>query len=191
MRLLLVAVIALFLTACGSLRPLAAGDAAPQGVVLAPQDEAPALEDEAPAPVEQAQPEEEEGRGVLTHVLMYLPNRVIDLFDVAKAGVDVGPGVGIELKATEYVQLMALSTFAVGVGFQGLRHLPIRIGPEAAMGVGPLGGAAEVGGWYRSPTEFRVGAHVLLVGAHASVDPVEIVDFVLGFILVDIKDDDL
>lgn len=190
MRLLLVlALAALALTACGSLRPPGAEPAARPGVAIAPQDEVPAAAEEAPAAVEEAPADE--GRGVVGGILMYLPNRVIDLFDVAKLGVDVGPGLGIELKATEYAQLMALSTFAVGVGFQGLRHLPFRVGPEAAFGVGPLGGAAEIGGWYRGPTEFRVGLHALLVGAHASVDPVEIVDFVLGFLLIDIKDDDL
>lgn len=183
MRLLLVVLLALGLGACGSLRPHLPAADVPRGVALAPQDAEP-LPDVDPLP-------EEETRGALSHALLYLPNRVLDLFDVAKVGVDVGPGLGIELKATQAAQLMALSTFAVGVGFQGLRHLPFRVGPEAAFGVGPLGGTAEVGGWYRSPTEFRAGLHLLLVGAHASVDPVEIVDFVLGFLLIDVKDDDL
>ena len=186
MRLLLVALLTLLLASCGSLRPHDAAPPEAPGAVLAPQEEAPAAEEGDAAPAD-----EEESRGLATHVLLYLPNRVLDLFDVAKVGVDVGPGLGIELKATEAVQAMALTTFAIGVGFQGLRHLPFRIGPEAAFGVGPLGGTAELGGWYRSPTEFRVGLHVLLVGAHASVDPVEIVDFVLGFLLIDVKGDDL
>jgi len=184
MRPVLIASLLVLLGACGSLRPLVAPRPDAPGTVLAPQEGEPAAEGDGAAA-------EEESRGLGTHLLLYLPNRVLDLFDVAKAGVDVGPGLGIELKATEAVQAMALSTFAIGVGFQGLRHLPFRVGPEAAFGVGPLGGTAEIGGWYRSPTEFRVGLHALLVGAHASVDPVEIVDFVLGFLLIDIAGDDL
>lgn len=184
MRLVLVTSILLLLGACGSLRPHVATPSDAPGAVLAPQEEEIASGDA-------SEGDDDESRGLGTHVLLYLPNRVLDLFDVARVGVDVGPGLGIELKATEAVQAMALTTFAIGVGFQGLRHLPFRVGSEAAFGVGPLGGTAEIGGWYRSPTEFRVGLHLLLVGAHASVDPVEIVDFVLGFLLIDIKDDDL
>ncbi len=191
------AVMALGLSSCASFHGTGAVVADAPGITLAPQDAAPGgappdgavaeAATEKPAPEAVA---EDESRGFLTHVLLYLPNRVMDLFDVGKAGVDVGLGLGIELKATEYVQAMALTTVAIGVGFQGLRHVPFRVGPEAAFGVGPLGGAAEVGGWYRSPSEFRVGGHLFLVGAHASVDPLEILDFALGFLLIDIQDDD-
>jgi len=189
MRLLLVAFLAAFLSACTSLQPAVAApapDVVP-GIVLAPQeaDAAKPAEDTTPPAAEDA------GRGLLTTVVLYVPNRVLDLFDVARAGVDVGPGIGVDLQVTKLVQARALSTLALGIGLQTLRHMPFRAGPEAAVGLGPLGGDAELGGWYRSPGDIRVGLHALLVGAHVAVEPVEILDFVLGFVLIDIKDDDL
>lgn len=133
---------------------------------------------------------EDEGRGFIAGTLLYLPNRVVDLFDIAKVGVDVGPGIGIDVQATKFLQARAMWNLSVGVGFQGLRHLPFQVGTIAALGVGPIGGVGSVGGWPRSDTGFRVGLHVLIVGAHAEVNPYEALDFVLGFLTIDIADDD-
>lgn len=135
--------------------------------------------------------DDDDGHGVLGSILLYLPNRVIDVFDVARFGVDVGPGIGVEAQVTELLQARLISSLAVGVGLQTLRHSPIRTGAEAGFGVGPVGGTAEAGSWYRSPADVRVGLHAAVVGAHAAVEPVEILDLVLGFLFIDIKDDDL
>ena len=78
----------------------------------------------------------------------------------------------------------------VGVGYQTLRHSPVVAGAEAGVGVGPLALKADPGGWYRSSTDVRVGVHAAIVGAHVAVEPVEILDAVLGFLFIDIKGDD-
>ncbi len=110
---------------------------------------------------------------------------------MVRAGVNVGPGVGLRLKATEPLQISLLERISAGAGLQSLRHLPVYASAESATGVGPLGVDANLGiGWYQSPTDIRVEAHVLIVGAHVAIDPVEIVDFILGLFTIDIRKDD-
>lgn len=141
-------------------------------------------------PKEEAKPEKE-GHGLLATILLYVPNRVIDVFDFARFGVDVGPGIGLDGQATSALQARAITQTSVGAGFQSFRHLPIQTGVQSALGVGPVSGDAQVGGWYRSDSDIRLGAHAAIVGAHAAIDPVEIADFVLGFLFIDIRDDDI
>jgi hypothetical protein len=135
--------------------------------------------------------EPEKHRGVIGSILMYIPDRVIDLFDMVRFGADVGPGIGLDGQATDALQARAIAQTSVGLGFQSFRHSPVQTGVQTALGVGPVGGDAQAGGWYRSPTDLRLGAHAAVVGAHVAIDPVEIADFVLGFVFIDIRDDDL
>jgi len=191
MRSLVALFLAVMLGACASTAPDLTTTSVP-GVPIqeeaAPSDSG----DAAPAAAETSSAEEsnDEGRGIIAGTLLYLPNRVVDLFDIAKFGVDVGPGIGIDVQATKFLQARAMWNLSVGVGFQGLRHLPFQVGTVAALGVGPIGGVGSVGGWRRSDSGFRLGLHVLIDGAHAAVNPYEALDFVLGFLTIDIADDD-
>jgi len=177
------AVFCLCLSGCASVR------AAPHAPL--PQEQQPAGEPAAEQTKSEPAREEEGGHGILWPVLMYIPNRVIDIFDMARFGVDVGPGIGLDGQATDALQARAIAQTSVGAGLQSLRHSPIQTGVQSAISVGPVGGDGQVGGWYRSPTDIRLGAHAAIVGAHAAVDPVEIADLVLGFVFIDIRDDDL
>ncbi len=172
-----------------------AGCAAPHGAVGANPGAplaAMAAAGDAPSPDDEDDDERSGVAGFLWGVVVYLPNRVLDLFDVARAGVNAGPGVGAQLKATDLAQVTLLGRASVGVGLQSLRHMPVYVSVENAIGVGPLSGDATAGlGWHHSPTDVRVELHPLLVGAHAAVDPIEILDFALGFLTIDIRDDDL
>jgi len=170
--LLLAAVLALGLPACTSLRaPVDPGAMAPVG-----------------------EEEKEEGASALSighTILMYLPNRILDLFDMVRAGVNVGPGIGFQLKATDFAQVSFMSRLSAGLGLQSLRHLPAYAAAESGVALGPVDASGNLGiGWYQSKTDIRVEAHVAIVGAHAAVDPVQILDFILGFFTVDISDDD-
>jgi hypothetical protein len=124
-------------------------------------------------------------------VLMYLPNRVLDVFDMARAGVNVGPGIGAQVKATDNAQVTYITRTSAGAGLQSLRHLPGYASIETRTGVGPLEAGGNLGiGWYQSPTDIRIELHPFLVGAHVAIDPVEIADFILGIFTVDIRKDD-
>ncbi len=136
--------------------------------------------------------EQEDDSSFVGTLIMWLPNRVLDLFDIAKAGVNAGPGIGVNAKATDLAQGMFLNRTSVGVGLQTLRSLPAYAGVESAVGAGPLGVDMTAGrGWDHATTDIRLEVHPVLAGAHVAVDPVAIVDFVLGIFTIDISDDDL
>jgi hypothetical protein len=143
-------------------------------------------------PKKQDAPKEEEkkGRPILTTVILYLPNRVVDLFDIARAGVEVGPGIGIDLTATEAASVAFMSRTSVGIGYETLRHLPFKMGGEFYAGVGPIQPGIGGENWYRNFWDLRVELHVLLVGAHVAVNPGEIVDFIVGIFTFDPMHDD-
>jgi len=151
----------------------------------------PALQAPPDAADEEGGAQDEDSRPVLVSILLYLPNRVLDLFDIARAGVSVGPGIGIDLTATELLNLTLMFKTSVGVGYQTLRHLPIEAAAYADVGAGPIKLDADPGfSWYRSPGDFRVELYVLLVGAHAALEPIEILDFLVGLIGLDPVEDD-
>jgi hypothetical protein len=139
-----------------------------------------------------ARADEHDDRSFAASALLYLPNRLLDLGDLFRFGIDAGPGLGFDLQATRLVQVKLLSRFSVGVGYQTLRHLPVKASADAAFGIGPIGGSPAGGlGWYRSPSDVRLEFHLLILGAHVAVDPVEWVDLPLGLFGLDPADDDL
>jgi hypothetical protein len=149
------------------------------------------FDEEAIKPVEEKEEEEEE-RSIFVDILLYVPNRVLDVLDIVRAGVSVGPGIGVDLTATEALNVTLMTRASVGLGYQTLRHSPIEAASYAMIGVGPLEADAEAGlEWYRSPGDIRVEFHVLLVGAHVAVEAFEIFDLAAGFIFLDPKEDDL
>jgi hypothetical protein len=161
------------------------GDAGRDGLIPAERQE--------PATAQESKPEEEppEERSFLHVLLLYIPNRIVDLLDIARFGIDVGPGIGLDLTATEYARLALLTRISAGVGYQTLRHMPVKAGAESNFGVGPFG--ANVGfplTWYRNTWDLRVEAHLLIVGAHVAVNPAEILDAVLGLTTFDLLGDD-
>ncbi|MCX7014449.1 MAG: hypothetical protein NTW86_18185 [Candidatus Sumerlaeota bacterium] len=131
------------------------------------------------------------GRSPWGVALLYPVNRVFDLCDVARFGVNVGPGLGVDAQASDLLRVAAIQDTSVGVGFQGLRRLPVcarsrtdlAFGPARTPPISPLG-------WHGQFWDVGAEAYVLLVGAHAYVNPKEIVDFFAGWALRDPMGDD-
>ena len=124
-------------------------------------------------------------------LLLYVPNRVVDVLDLVRAGVSVGPGIGLDARATELAQAVMMSRLAAGLGYETLRHLPIMAGKQTEFIIGPsITDPSASLNWFKSATDLRVEVHALLVGAHAAIDPGEIFDLVVGFIGIDPKGDD-
>lgn len=150
-----------------------------------------------PAAWQDEQPEAEtSGGSVLYGVLLYIPNRILDVFDVVRARVRLGPGVAFDARATEYADFFAGTYGTVYVGLPGPRgrvlpRLPVglesRTGIEVSVADATLEG--PIGPDY-GEFEFGLGLQVLLVGVDVGVEPVELVDLVLGFFTVDIENDD-
>lgn len=123
-------------------------------------------------------------------IAWYIPNRLLDIVDIIKLDVGVGPSFGAVARVTKYGQV-GYRTFApisIRAGLRG-RKLPVFIERSSEIGVGP----AFLQSHDRDVSAGEIGAGVdlLLAGAYAGVALDEIVDFVAGFACVDLKSDDL
>lgn len=143
------------------------------------------------------QAEAAESHGVLHKVVMYVPNRILDVFDIVRLRVRVGPGIAADVRATEVVSAFAGSYTSVYVGLPGPRNRPLpklpfglesRSGLQASLvdatttgGIGPDYGPAEIG----------AGAQLLFAGFDVGVDPLEMIDLVAGFFFINLTNDDL
>jgi hypothetical protein len=145
-------------------------------------------------------PQEEtasEGSSVLHQVVLYLPNRVFDLLDIFRVRAEVGPGLAAGVRATKAAQAYLGSHASIYAGLPGPRRkasIPLPVGLESHNGVAVSVLDATVNGGVGpnySPTEFGVSIHPLIFGLDVGIDPLEILDFAVGLVGFDIKDDDL
>jgi len=129
-------------------------------------------------------------------ILWYVPNRVMDLLDIFRLRVRVGPGLSANLRMTDYGAFYWGKYNTVYAGLPGPRYpriLRSPIGLESLNGMilagvdatdnnrhGPEYGASEV----------DIGINLLIVGAEAGIDPVEIGDFLGGLLFFDFRGDD-
>jgi hypothetical protein len=124
-------------------------------------------------------------------VVLYPLNRVVDLFDVARLGVNVGPGVGLDVQASDLARLAFIYDSSVGAGFQGLRRPPVCVRSRTAMAVGIVRTPpTSTLGWHGQFWDVGAELHALLLGAHAYVNPKEILDFFGGWFFYDPMNDD-
>lgn len=137
-----------------------------------------------------------ESHSTLHTVLCYLPNRLLDLTDIFRVRVRVGPGVAVGARATEVASGFVGSYASVYAGLPGPRggsfpKSPIGLeshnGATVSLvdatvdgGIGPDYGATEIG----------LGAQLGIIGFDFGIDPLEAVDFITGIFTVDIQDDD-
>ncbi len=128
-------------------------------------------------------------RSTTAAILLYLPNRLFDLVEIFRFGVNVGPGIGIDAEATGALRAAVMTRGSVGVGYQGLRHFPVSLGVDTYIAVGPLDPGLRMG-WYRSEYDIRVEPHLVLVGFHAAIDLLAIGDFFAGWLMYDLEEDD-
>ena len=120
----------------------------------------------------------------------------MDLLDIFRLRVRVGPGLAANFRITDYGAFYAGNYHSVYVGLPGPRH-PHSI--RSPVGLESLKGIVAAGvditddtphGPEYGVAESDVGLHLLLVGAEAGVDAVEIGDFLGGLIGLDPRDDD-
>jgi hypothetical protein len=132
-------------------------------------------------------------------VLLYIPNRLVDLLDIVHVGVGLGFGLGIELHPTRHARVGAVLSEDAGVAWLGRFTSPWQAASSARVTVGefeagvpfPLFRPRYAGVLWRPPV-WDVGAHAYcgLVNAYAAIAPDEIVDFFAGLTTFDPKKDD-
>jgi hypothetical protein len=149
-------------------------------------------------------------------VLLYLPDRILDILDLVSFDVHLGPGLYANVHATRAVQVGAGGRAVGGIGWHDHRSLGFMgqgesgltfFGAGAQVYSGALVGTSGVFavnntllGWHRPSSMFyqrmrdywAVGLSLsaILVGADVDFHPIEFADMILGFGTIDILRDD-
>ena len=152
---------------------------------------------------------------VLRRVVFYVPDRILDLVDIVTLRVSAGPQLGFRTHATHALQadLYAGTSFGAAIGPKHFAGLDAEHAIE--VGLGPVG--TEIFGGFKVGTNLDAGAGISilqlptnqiyqnyrdywaigggvgmgLVGADVAAHPVELVDFLVGLVGVDLLRDDL
>jgi hypothetical protein len=134
---------------------------------------------------------------VALRTIGYAPSRVLDFFDFVRVRGRVGPGTAISVRATESADLFAGTYFSAYAGLPGPRgrvlpNLPVGLELSSGVEVGSADAASGAGfGPRYGATEFGVGIHFLVAGIDVGLDPIELVDWAVGFLGVDLRQDDI
>lgn len=123
----------------------------------------------------------------------YFASRGLDFGDMVHFGVEVGPGIGVDVMVSDYLRMAAMKRWSAGVGFQGFRRSPIKNASEGYAYFGPMrrGGTEQGVPWYVNTWDIRADAQAAVVGANVAVNPAEIFDFLAGWFTIDFMHDDL
>lgn len=150
-------------------------------------------------------------------ILLYIPNRIVDMMDMFSMTVGFGPAIGLELQATKYCALGGEAGFTAQMikGINRQYGFAVENGWDASFlmisaenrerdeAIGSVKNyyyySTGVPSMEKNPYDFHNGAKdfwgvggkiAALVEVKAELNPVEIADFVLGWLFIDIKDDD-
>lgn len=152
-----------------------------------------------------------DANGIIVRSELYLWNRFSDIFDVFRAGIALGPGIGAEVAVTEYAQLGLYANCERGMAFP--HCLPpfwlidyyehnqdafvFHSGSYATASFGPW--RAETGSddleidskhFQRDRWDVRAQADLGLVHFYLAIRPLEIADFFTGIAGYDLTMDD-
>lgn len=146
--------------------------------------------------LEEENEERLEGQSLGMKVLLYVPNRLLDLLDIVRVRVRVGPGFGAGVRVTRAVSAQVTSYASGYIGLPGPRQdntILSPVGAEVHSGVGLsyLNAETEVNGPNYSETEVGADIHLMVAGISVGFDPLEIADFIVGFAGFEIVDDEL
>jgi len=121
-------------------------------------------------------------------ILYYPLNRVNDVLDIFRLNIGFGYGFGINVRATELLEVGVGQYESIRFGMKG-RVLGTYEENICEGGVGFLG---WVGGCLqRDPSEVGADIHLGIIGVQAAVSLVEVVDAVTSVFGLDIQGDDL
>lgn len=126
---------------------------------------------------------------VLRFVLLYIPNRLLDFWDIFRLDVGLGASYGGSLKLSSFLQFAyrKVEPFSLRLGPRG-RELPGFFEERDEIGIGSDVRSDP----QRRTGDFELGAGVdlLVLGLYGGVCLDETLDFVLGIFGVDVLEDD-
>jgi hypothetical protein len=129
-------------------------------------------------------------------LLMYVPNRVFDVFDIVRIRIRLGPGIAAGARATQGIEAFfgAYRTFWIGLhGPRTEPKVPRIMGLEGRQGAKAIL-FGEVDDTNISPNyqfdEIGADAQAAVAGVSVGVSIAEIFDLLLGFLFIDISGDD-
>lgn len=141
--------------------------------------------------------EGEASHGLLHTVLWYVPDRLLDVLDIFRLRVRLGPGVAAGVRATKVAQAYVGSYASLYAGLPGprLRRIPKSpVGVESYNGIAISVVEAATGGGVApdySSTELGFDLQLGIIGLAFGVDPVEILDLGAGLLTFDPREDDI
>lgn len=132
---------------------------------------------------------EKKEQTILSKILLWLPNRVVDFIDIFRADVGVGPATGAVIRISKNFQAgyRNMSPLSVRAGLFG-RDYPFMLESSNEIGVSPA--FIESKDREVCPSEIGLGADVLIVGAYGGICVQEIADFLAGIFMIDLNGDD-
>lgn len=120
--------------------------------------------------------------------LLYIPNRLLDFVDIFRANIGVGPGWGLNARATRYLTAASSEYDTIRFGMRG-REMPRY---EEAIDEECFGlFALQLGDFDRDPFEVAATVHAAYIGAELGGDLNEVGDFILGIFMYDYQEDDM
>jgi putative exosortase-associated protein (TIGR04073 family) len=134
---------------------------------------------------------QEVGPGV--KVLMYIPERVADLFDIFNVGIAFGPAIGAEVAITKYAQFGAYSADEVGFAWTGRGNPKLHKGLYQTTVFGADRTEPDVENthyFHRGDYQVRAQVAPFLAHVYVGIDLKEIGDFIAGIFTLDPSNDD-
>ncbi len=130
-----------------------------------------------------------------TKALMYIPDRVADLFDIINIGIAVGPSIGAEVAITKYAQIGAYTSNEIGVAWTGRGNKYVHKGIYETAILGSYDNRYELDVettpyFHRGDYQVRAQVAAVIVHGYVGVDLKEIGDFLAGIITLDPSEDD-
>lgn len=126
---------------------------------------------------------------ILTQVLLWLPNRIVDFIDIFRVDVGVGPATGGVIRASKHFQVgyRSIHPASARVGLFG-RDYPFLLESSSEFGISP----AYVESKDRSVCDSEVGAglDLFLISGYGGICLQETADFLAGLFFIDLQDDD-
>ena len=134
---------------------------------------------------------ESEDPSLGNRVLYWIPNRLLDFWDIVRIDGGIGPSLGGAVRLTRYVQIASrkFAPASLRIGAMG-RRLPIMLESSDEQGIEPFAYSPST---QRDICTYEVGLGLefIIAGAYLGICPEEFFDFIGGIFLLDFEHDDL